>query len=161
MFKDVFWLAAGCVVYENIISILGRRHHSIIMVIPSNHCQDNNCKHTGPNWARIGEQKNLINSEVGQDTSACQISGHFFHAFSKKWPQRPNWPVSLIQSSAQMKKSTDCDQNLIRFAGGPDTSACQISNISPMRSAENTRKSLGTDGRMDGGESQSVGQSPV
>ena len=26
----------------------------------------------------------LISSEGGQDTSACQISGHFLHAFSEK-----------------------------------------------------------------------------
>ena len=32
----------------------------------------------------------LINSEGGQDTSACKISGHFLHAFSGKCPETPN-----------------------------------------------------------------------
>ena len=30
---------------------------------------------------------NLISSEGGQDTSACQISGHSLHAFSGKCPE--------------------------------------------------------------------------
>ena len=32
----------------------------------------------------------LISSEGGQDTSACKISGHFLHAFSRKCPETPN-----------------------------------------------------------------------
>ena len=32
----------------------------------------------------------LISSESGQDTSACNISGHFLHVFSRKCPETPN-----------------------------------------------------------------------
>ena len=31
-----------------------------------------------------------ISSEGGQDTSACKISGHSLHAFSRKCPETPN-----------------------------------------------------------------------
>ena len=33
---------------------------------------------------------NLISSESGQDTSACKISGHSLHEFSRKCPESPN-----------------------------------------------------------------------
>ena len=33
---------------------------------------------------------NLINSEGGQDTSACKISGYFLNWFSIKYPEPPN-----------------------------------------------------------------------
>ena len=33
---------------------------------------------------------NLINSESGQDTSACKISGHFLDGFSRKCLETPN-----------------------------------------------------------------------
>ena len=76
------------------ICISGLRHHAIIVVIPSYHCQNYKCKHNirliplSKNCAKIsGHDQNLISSEGGQDTSACQISGHSFHAVSRKSPE--------------------------------------------------------------------------
>ena len=37
------------------------------------------------------------------------------------------WPVSLSQSGANRRKSTDSDHNLISSESGQDTSACKIS----------------------------------
>ena len=46
---------------------------------------------------------NLISSEVGQDTSACQISGHSLHAFSGKWPEPTNL-TRFIKSKWRQKE---------------------------------------------------------
>ena len=63
----------------------------------------------------------LISSEGGQDTSACKISGHFLHAFSRKWLETP------IKIVPKLEKSTDCGHKLISSEDGQDTSACKLS----------------------------------
>ena len=49
--------------------------------------------------------KILISFEGSQDTSACQITGHSSHAFSRKFPEiAKNRPASLSQSAAKIRK---------------------------------------------------------
>ena len=55
-----------------------------------------------PKWGKSTDHdQNLISFEGGQDTWAYQLSGHSFHALSRK-PQI--WPVSLSQSGNKMRK---------------------------------------------------------
>ena len=81
-------------------------------------------KSTNPN-------QNLFSSEGGQDTAACQISGHSFHAFSRKCPETPNL-TSFTKSKIAPKlgKSTNLNQNLFSSGGAQDTPACQLSGYS-------------------------------
>ena len=57
--------------------------------------------------------QNSISSEGGQDTLACQSSGHSSLAFSRKCPEVEIWSVSLSQNDAKMRKSTNDDPNFI------------------------------------------------
>ena len=60
---------------------------------------------------------NLSGSEGSQDISACQISGHYCHAFSIKHGNHTFEMFHWIKMPAKLVKSTDRDQNLIRWSG--------------------------------------------
>ena len=60
---------------------------------------------------------NLISSEGSQDTSACQISGHYCHAFSIKYGNHAFDMFQWVKMPTKLVKSTDRDQNLIRWSG--------------------------------------------
>ena len=47
----------------------------------------------------------LINSEGGQDTSACKISGYSLHAFSEKCPETPNLTRFIKSKWRQTKEN--------------------------------------------------------
>ena len=56
---------------------------------------------------------NLSSSEGSQDISACQISGHYCHAFSIKYGKHTFKMFHWVQMPPKLVKSTDRDQNLI------------------------------------------------
>ena len=80
-------------------------------------------------WQKYGKSTNLdqnqTSSECGQDTSACQISGHSFQAFSRDCLETQNWPVSLNQNCAKISKFNN-DQNLSASESGQNTWTWQI-----------------------------------
>ena len=46
---------------------------------------------------------------------------------SKENPENPKLDLfNLVKIMPKWWKSTECDQNVISWKGGPDTSACQI-----------------------------------
>ena len=47
----------------------------------------------------------LINSEGGQDTSACKIAGYSLHAFSGKCPETPNLTRFIKSKWRQTKEN--------------------------------------------------------
>ena len=60
---------------------------------------------------------NLSSSEGSQDTSACQISGHYCHAFSIKYGNHSFEMFHWVKMPPKLVKSTYRDQNLIRWSG--------------------------------------------
>ena len=82
-------------------------------------------------WQKLGKSTkrdwNLVSSESGQDTSACQMLCYSFHAFSSECAGTSN-STRLRKSEVVLKcgKWTNCDQNVISSEGGQDTSAYQI-----------------------------------
>ena len=84
-------------------------------------------------WGKSTDHDQNVSSwKCSQDTSACQISSHFPHAFWE-YHQKPKiWPVSLSQNDAKMRKINRPGQNLISWEGGQDTSACQSSGHSSL-----------------------------
>ena len=60
---------------------------------------------------------NLSSSEGSQDISACQISGHYCHAFSIKYGNHTFEMFHWVKMPPKLVKSTDRDQNLIRWSG--------------------------------------------
>ena len=59
---------------------------------------------------------NLSSSEGSQDTSACQISGHYCHAFSIKYGNHTFETFHWVKMPPKLVKSTGRDQNLIRWS---------------------------------------------
>ena len=61
-----------------------------------------------PKWGKSTERKQnftkTISSEDGQDTSECQILGHFWSAWSRKWPETPIVLISLSKNRIKMRK---------------------------------------------------------
>ena len=82
---------------------------------------------------------NLSSSEGSQGTSACQISGHYCHAFPIKYGNHTFEMFHWVKMPPKLVKSTDRDQTLIRWSG---YSSIQYFKPFPMRSPENTRKHL-------------------
>ena len=74
----------------------------------------------GQNWPRVKMRNisrpwpNLSSSDGSQDTSACQISGHYCHAFSIKYGNHTFEMFHWVKMPPKLVKSTDRDQNLIR-----------------------------------------------
>ena len=60
---------------------------------------------------------NLSSSEGSQDTSVCQISGHYCHAFPIQYGNHTFEMFHWVKMSPKLVKSTDRDQNLIRWSG--------------------------------------------
>ena len=60
---------------------------------------------------------NLSSFEGSQDISACQISGHYCHAFSIKYGNNTFEMFYWVKMPPKLVKSTDRDQNLIRWSG--------------------------------------------
>ena len=83
---------------------------------------------------------NRSSSEGSQDISACQISGHYCQAFSIKYGNHTFERFHWVKMPPKWVKSTDRDQNLIRWSG---YSSIWYSRPFPyMRSPENARKPL-------------------
>ena len=102
-------------------------HHVKLQAIPPMHSEENYQRpqiwpvSQSQNDAKKGKStdhdQNLISSEGGQDTSACQSSGQSSLAFSRKCPEVAN--LACFTKSA-----------LYQLWSGQDTSACQISGHS-------------------------------
>ena len=60
---------------------------------------------------------NLSSSEGSQDISASQIWGHYCHAFSIKYGKHTFEMFHWVKMPPKLVKSTDRDQNLIRWSG--------------------------------------------
>ena len=60
---------------------------------------------------------NLSSPEVSQVISACQISGHYCHAFSIKYGNHTFEMFHWVKMPPKFVTSTDRDQNLIRWSG--------------------------------------------
>ena len=60
---------------------------------------------------------NLNSSEGSQDTSAFQISGHYCRAFPVKYGNHTFEMFHWVKMPPKLVKSTDRDQNLIRWSG--------------------------------------------
>ena len=58
-----------------------------------------------------------IMSEGSHDISACQIWGHYCHAFSIKYGNHTFEMFHWVKMPPKLVKSTDRDQNLIRWSG--------------------------------------------
>ena len=82
---------------------------------------------------------NLSSSEGSQDISACQISGHYCHAFFIKYGNHTFEMFRWVKMPPKLVKSTDRDQNQIRWSG---YSSIWYFRPSPMRSPEYARKPL-------------------
>ena len=80
---------------------------------------------------------NISSSEGNQDASACQISGHYCHAFSIKYGNHTFEMFHWVKMPPKLVKSADRDQNIIRWSG---YSSIWYFRPFPMRSPENTRK---------------------
>ena len=85
---------------------------------------------------------NLSSSEGSQDISACQISGHYCHAFSIKYGNHIFEMFHWVKMPPKLVKSTDRDQNLIRWSGYSSIWYFSPPPPPPMRSPENARKPL-------------------
>ena len=83
--------------------------------------------------------RNLNSSGGTQDTSACQISGHYCHAFPIKYGNHTFEMFHWMKMPPKLVKPTDRDQNLIRWSG---YISIQYFRPSPICSPENTGKSL-------------------
>ena len=79
---------------------------------------------------------NLSSSEGSQDISACQISGHC-HVFAIKYGNHTFEMFHWVKMPPKLVKSTDHDQNLIRWSG-----YSSIWYFRPFPHAENARKPL-------------------
>ena len=92
-------------------------------------------------------------SEGCQDTSACKISGHSLHAFSRKCLETPSLTYFTKLKWHQKKKNYQTMPKIFSSEGGQDTSACKISGHSlpafPLRTDERTGRKTVTVGRMD------------
>ena len=60
---------------------------------------------------------NISSSEGSQDTSACQISGHYCHAFSIKYGNHTFEMFHWVKMPPKLVKSADRYQNMIRWSG--------------------------------------------
>ena len=80
--SNQFWRWSGC------ISILNFRQY-LLCVLHKSACKlwisPISEVRTVPKRGKSTNYQNLISSENGQDISAYQISGHSYHAFSRKW----------------------------------------------------------------------------
>ena len=81
----------------------------------------------------------LSSFEGSQDTSACQISGHHCHAFPIKYGNHTYEMFHWVKMSPNLVKSTDRDQNLIRWSG---YISIQYFRPFPMRFPNKYRKTL-------------------
>ena len=59
----------------------------------------------------------ISSSEGSQDTSACQISGHYCHAFSIKCGNHTFEMFQWVKMPPKLVKSADRDQNIIKWSG--------------------------------------------
>ena len=60
---------------------------------------------------------NISSSEGSQDTSACQISGHYCHTFSIKYGNHTFEMFHWVKMPPKLVKSADRDQNIFRWSG--------------------------------------------
>ena len=60
---------------------------------------------------------NISSSEGSQDTSTCQTSGHYCHAFSIKYGNHTFEMFHWVKMPRKLVKSADRCQNMIRWSG--------------------------------------------
>ena len=60
---------------------------------------------------------NISSSEGSQDTPACQILGHYCHAFFIKYGNHTFEMFHWVKMPPKLVKSADRDQNIIRWSG--------------------------------------------
>ena len=71
--------------------------------------------------------QNVISSQGGQDTSACQSAGPSSFAFSRKYLEVASLACFTSQNDAKMRKINRRWPKSYQFWSGQDTSTCQIS----------------------------------